>query len=178
MPSALRLRLESCSTTASTPRWYGRHCRPRSFTATRFWPRSNLTHCQSTLVRQPATRKAGLLQPRDDVGIFAHRLPDQIRPVILDHRDYRTLIDPQVIRVEPALARDDPAIARRAIDKRRIEVVHESVVAEQIVAVFLAHGNERGNGDLRSERYRSSSRSRRNRAVILNLVRRSTPRPV
>src|SRR6478609_5532886 len=58
-------------------------------------------------VHQPAAGKPRPLQPPPDVWIRPHDLPYESRPVILDHRNDRSLVDAEVVVVDPGDAGDD-----------------------------------------------------------------------
>src|SRR5439155_23451594 len=120
--------------------------------------------------REPPSREPRPAQPPHDVRIRLHDAPHQPGAVVLDHRDDRSLVYPQVIDVEPA--------GRAALRKRRIERVAEAVGGEQAGAVGLAHGPERGDGDLGRERDRAARRGGRERAVVGGLGERRPARPV
>ena len=68
---------------------------------------------------KPTAGESGLLQSADNVLIFPHRFPDQIGAIVLDHRDDRSLIDAEVIGVEPTDAAYDFAVARCYVEVER-----------------------------------------------------------
>src|SRR5207253_8434770 len=89
-----------------TLRLRGRRVRPRS-------RRPPARATGEALVRgsvEPSAREARPLQPLHDVRILAHRSPDELRPVVFDHRDDRALVDPEIVDVDPADAFPDPAV--------------------------------------------------------------------
>src|SRR5687767_13096436 len=74
------------------------------------------------LLIEPSTGETSALESTHDVRIRAHRSPDEIRPVVLYHRDDRPLVDSQVIGVEPANAAHHTPVLRLQVDvERRIE---------------------------------------------------------
>src|SRR5438132_8778696 len=90
-------------------------------------------------VPQPTAGEAGFFQPRLDVRILPHRLPNQIRSIILDHRYDRALVDTEIVSVEPTYAGNDPPVLCRSRNERRIEIIDEPVSGKEIVPVFFAH---------------------------------------
>src|SRR6516225_8567226 len=62
---------------------------------------------------EPAARESGALQPLTEVRIGAHHPPDEIAAVVLDHGDDRALVDPDVVRVNPAGVAAPAAVTRR-----------------------------------------------------------------
>src|SRR4051812_4646638 len=91
-------------------------------------------------IPQPSTCEARPFQTRHHVRILAHRFPDQTAAIVLDHRDDRTLIDSQIVGVEPAYSRYDLAMVRldRQLE-RRIVGIDESVIREEVVAILLTN---------------------------------------
>src|SRR5439155_22956827 len=96
--------------------------------------------------------------------------PYQARAVVLEHGDGRSLIDSQVVDVEPAGG------ARRC--ERRVERVAEAVAGEQRSAVGLAHRVEGRDPDLGRERDRATGSGGRDGAVVLHLRERRSAREV
>src|SRR5579859_647253 len=56
----------------------------------------------SAAVRQPTAREAGALETIPQVAAGAHDSPYEIAPVVLGHREDRTLVDANVVRIDPA----------------------------------------------------------------------------
>src|SRR5690606_39249171 len=52
--------------------------------------------------RQPAAAESRAAESAHDVLVLTHQTPQHLRPVVLDHQQNRTLIDPQLLVVEPA----------------------------------------------------------------------------
>src|SRR5438105_2290164 len=52
--------------------------------------------CLITWLGEPAAREAGPLQAAPEIGILAHDAPDQRAPVVFDHGEDRSLVDPEV----------------------------------------------------------------------------------
>src|SRR6266566_7505789 len=130
-------------------------------------------------VPQPSASKARLFQTRHDVRILAHRFPNQIGSVILNHRDDRTLVDPEIVGIEPAYARDDVSVMW--LDRQlkcRIVGINKSIIAKEILPVLLADRDECGHGDLRREWNRSARCRRGQSAIIPDIARRRAPRGV
>src|SRR5438067_7278619 len=121
---------------------------------------------------QPSSRKPSPLQSALDVRTLTHQPPDEARAVILDHGDDWTLIDAEVVVVEPADAVDDVALlcAPAGVVIGGVEGVEKSVLAEERITVFAAHRPQGGHGNLGSERQRASRSGRRKRAVVANVV--------
>src|SRR6266542_1850467 len=64
----------------------------------------------SGLALEPSARKTGAPESRDDVRIVSQGPPHEFRPVILDHRDDGSLVDTQLVAVEPANSCHDPSV--------------------------------------------------------------------
>src|SRR5438045_5584429 len=120
---------------------------------------------------QPSSRKPCTLQAALDVRTLTHQPPDEARAVILDHGDDWTLIDAEVVVVEPADAVDDVALlcAPAGVVIGGVEGVEKSVLAEERITVFAAHRPQGGHGNLGSERQRASRSGRRKRAVVAKI---------
>src|SRR5687768_18043214 len=58
------------------------------------------------LLLKPPAAEPGLPEPTHDVRIPAHGFPDEIRAVVLDHRDDRPLVNSEAICIEPSPAAD------------------------------------------------------------------------
>src|SRR5437764_5395402 len=127
------------------------------------WSRRALPH-------EPSPREPRPAQPPIGVRIRHHGAPHQSGAVVLDQGDDRSLVYPLVIDVEPA--------GRAALGEGRIEGIAEAVGGEQAGAVGLAHGPERGDGDLGRERDRATRRGGREGAIIGRLGERRPARPV
>src|SRR5437870_11600702 len=69
---------------------------------------------RSPRLPQPAALEPGPLEAAPQVGIAAHDTPHELAAVVLDHGHDRPLIDPEVIRVDPA--------GRRLLWRRRVRV--------------------------------------------------------
>src|SRR5207237_3855198 len=78
---------------------------------------------------QPAALEPGALEAAPQVGIAAHDTPHELAAVVLDHGHDRPLIDPEVIRVDPAGRRLlwRPRLRLRRAAEARIERIPESV---------------------------------------------------
>src|SRR2546426_503716 len=94
---------------------------------------------------QPPTPETGFLQPEDDVWIFFHDLPDKLIAEIFDHESDRSLVDPQIILVEPA-----PGCRRSDIGG--IECVDEAIVGPKTAAILPSHRFERRDANFGSKR--------------------------
>src|SRR6476646_7624037 len=99
------------------------------------------------MLLQPAATESRSQQPGHDDGATAHDVPEQARPVVLDHQHDRTLIDAKVVRRDPPTGRN---IRHR---KRLVEGWLEPVFPchSQVHSREVRH---RGNDDLRRKRYR------------------------
>ena len=116
---------------------------------------------------QPAAAKASTRQPRADVRVPAHHLPDQPRSLVLDHRQNRPLIDAQIVAVDPADVRIDGPCRRRAlVPEAGVEAVEEPVTAVKPCAAAIDHRLGRGGRLARGEGIRPQRGGRRDRAVI------------
>src|SRR5690349_9611949 len=114
-----------------------------------------------TLPGEPSACEARAAQPAHDVWVAPHRVPHEPRAIVLDHRDDRSLIDSQVVDVEPA--------GGARLCERRVERVAEAVGREKRTAVGLAHGVQGRYRDLRREGDRAAGRGGRDGAVVLHL---------
>src|SRR6266508_4319814 len=125
----------------------------------------------SGLALEPSARKAGAPESRDDVGIVSQGPPHELRPVILDHGDDRSLVDAQLIAVEPADTRRDPSVldGDARIGQRRIERVEESIPVQKLLAPAPCHLSQRRDHDLRSEGNRARGGRRGDRAVVVDV---------
>src|SRR6267378_3984505 len=74
---------------------------------------------------EPPSRKPGPTQPSHHMRILLHLFPNQSAPIILNHGDDRSLVDAEVVDVEPAVL------------ECRIEGVGESVFAIETRSVTL-----------------------------------------
>jgi hypothetical protein len=63
-------------------------------------------------VFEPAAGEAGALETRARVPIAAHHAPDQIAPIVLDHRQDRPLVDADVVRIHPTRVAFAPLLVR------------------------------------------------------------------
>ena len=82
--------------------------------------------------------------------ILLHYVPHQSTAVVLDHDDDRSLIDAEVVDVEPAQIGIDGSVLRRAAVSR-VERIGKSVLPVERRTIAALHLLHRGNGDLRSE---------------------------
>src|SRR5207253_2100506 len=123
-----------------------------------------------TFLLDPSPREPRPAQPAHNVRVAAHEPPDELRAVVLGHREDGPLVDAQVIDVEPA--------AGARLRERGIEGVAEAVGREQVAAVSLAHRVEGGNRDLWRERDRPSRGGGADGAVVRVLDERRATRPV
>src|SRR5215510_5054806 len=91
------------------------------------------TRVCSTAVGQPSAREPSAAHPPDDAAIPLQEIPDHSTSPILGHRDDRSLVDSQIVGVEPGKTLDDVTMMeRRSVRaKGRIERVDESIFAEQ-----------------------------------------------
>src|SRR5690554_4996413 len=132
------------------------------------------------LAFEPSAGEAGATEAGDDVGALAHLLPDHPGAVVLDHADDGSLVDPQVIDVEPPLARHDGPLQVRNVGEGegRVEGVAEAVLTVEVVAVALAHGLEGGDRHLWSEGNGPAHRGRGDGAVVADVARARPSGPV
>src|SRR5262245_6008269 len=85
--------------------------------ATRAASRSGLVNrgfsrASSLCCREPAARKTGLLETTSHIGVLAGDTPDHLAPVVLDHRHDRSLVDAEIVLVDPAEAWDTAAVTK------------------------------------------------------------------
>src|SRR3989442_2082986 len=121
-------------------------------------------------LRQPAAAESRALESLNDVRIAAHHPPHQSGSIVLDHRENRSLIDAEIIDVEPT------EWAGRG--ERGIERVEEAVGREQLGAVDPAHREERWDRVLGRERDGAAHSRRADRAVVALIAERRAARPV
>src|SRR6266576_6705457 len=87
-------------------------------------------------LRQPSTSEPSSLESPNDVWICAHHAPHEIGAVVLDHRQNRSLIDAEVIDVEPAERRiDDAGFLLARCGEGGVERIEKAVGRDQVVAV-------------------------------------------
>src|SRR5215831_13067390 len=75
--------------------------------------KSRTISCTTSPSRPIAQKRSGALcraERAHDVRVAAHGPPHQPGPVVLDHRQDRTLIDAEVVGVEPAAPGNDPSV--------------------------------------------------------------------
>src|SRR5205807_10265499 len=105
---------------------------------------------RSPRLPQPAALEPGALEAAPQVGIAAHDTPHEVAPVVLDHGYDRPLIDPEVIRVDPAgrrlLWRRRLRLLRAA--EARIERIPESVCRVEGRTEAMVHLERRRQHDL------------------------------
>src|SRR5213592_3538782 len=77
---------------------------------------------------EPTARESHPLEASDDVLIVLHRAPDQPAAVVLDHGEDRSLVDAEVVAVEPAEdGIDDAPLHGHRRGERWVEGVAEAV---------------------------------------------------
>src|SRR6185312_1982238 len=95
---------------------------------------------------EPAAAETGTLQAANDVRVGFHHVPDESAAVVLDHDQDGALVDAEIVDVEPAERGVDGAGLLLALrGEGRIEGVDEAVGLVQLVAVDLAHLQQRRN---------------------------------
>src|ERR1043165_1737874 len=99
---------------------------------------------RSAAVRQPSAGKVGATHPAHDVGVLAHQFPDEFRAPVLDHRQDRTLVDAEIIGVEPPESAHDATMVELNpwCSERWIECVDKTITAEQVITVRSPHRNQ------------------------------------
>src|SRR3954466_2781971 len=119
---------------------------------------------------QPSAREAGATETARDVRVGAQEAPDEISAMVLDHEEDWSLVDAEIVEVEPAEPRCDPPLrdAQGGIGEAGVECVDEAVPSKQRIAVLAAHRHERRDRDLRREWDRSADRGRRDGAVVVD----------
>src|SRR6184192_3764357 len=76
---------------------------------------------------QPTAGETGPLQAAPQVQILFHDAPDQRRALVFDHSANGSLIDAEIIAVDPAESRDTAAVAQRQDRKStRLNSSHQS----------------------------------------------------
>src|SRR5206468_9515551 len=86
-----------------------------------------------TALWQPAAGKSCPLQTANDVRVGAHHAPHEIGPEVLHHRQNRSLIDAEVVDVEPAERRvHGPGLLLAGGREGGIEGVEEAVGREKM----------------------------------------------
>src|ERR1051326_509372 len=124
---------------------------------------------------QPAAGEASLLESRDNVGVGPHNAPDEAGAVVFDHGEDGTLVDAQVIHVEPAEGGVHRArFLLPAECEGRIEGVEEAVLPEQLAAVGLPHREQRRDRVRGGEWHGAANRCRADRAVVALVAERGT----
>src|SRR5437773_7101039 len=122
---------------------------------------------------KPSTSKPSALEPADNVRIPPHHAPHEIGAEVLDHRQNRSLIDAEVIDVEPAerrIYRTRLLLASRG--ERGIEGIEEAVSREEVISVRGAHREQRGDRELGRTRRRAAHGRRAERAVVALVAER------
>src|SRR5690606_5303859 len=101
---------------------------------------------------QPAAGEARPAEAAHHVLVVPHQIPDHARAMVLDHEQDGTLVDADVVVVEPTDARND-ATARRAAraGEREVECIAEAVLTVEPRAERTVHLPECGNRDLGCE---------------------------
>src|SRR5437867_8012110 len=104
--------------------------------------------------REPTAGEAESAQAEHDERTLAHRAPDEVRAIVLDHCEYGSLVDAKIVAIDPRCTSNDASLTQRnpLSSERRVERVEESVATEEVIAVATPHRRERWNRDLRSER--------------------------
>src|SRR5689334_17358699 len=94
------------------------------------------TACSLAPPREPAAGESGAAEAARQMWIAAHETPHELGALVLDHEEDGSLVDAEVVRVEPADAGMDAALrdSDAAVGERRVEGVDEAVPAEQRVA--------------------------------------------
>src|SRR5437867_10482530 len=116
---------------------------------------------------KPSTSKPGALESSNDVRIRPHHAPHEISPEVLDHRQNRSLIDAEVIDVEPAKIRIHAAYLLLAGGGEcGIEGVEEAVGREKMIAVRGAHREQRRNRKLGCKWHSTADGGRADRAIV------------
>src|SRR5216117_3337618 len=116
---------------------------------------------------KPSASEPSSLEPADNVRIPPHHAPHQIGAEVLDHRQNRSLIDAEVIDVEPAerrIYRTRLLLASRG--ERGIEGVEEAVGREKMIAVRGAHREQRRNRKLGRKWHSTADGGGADRAIV------------
>src|SRR5690606_26888127 len=105
------------------------------------------------------------------VLVVPHQIPDHARAMVLDHEQDGTLVDADVVVVEPTDAWND-ATARRAAraGEREVECIAEAVLTVEPRAERTVHLPECGNRDLGREGDGAARRGRCDRAVVADVT--------
>src|SRR2546430_10524479 len=92
--------------------------------------------------------------------------------MILDHGNDRSLVDSEVVEIDPSFERVDAAVLELLGGaQRRVEGVEEAVLA---VCLAFAHGPYRGDRQLRSEEHTSELQSQSNLVCRLLLEKKNS----
>src|SRR5437879_6065523 len=129
---------------------------------------------------QPAALEPGPLEAAPQVGIAAHDTPHELAAVVLDHGHDRPLIDPEVIRVDPAgrrlLWRARLRVRRAA--EARIERLPEAGCRAEGGSEAMVHLECRRQHDLGGEGKRADGRGGSDGTVVDNAIQPHAARRV
>src|SRR5688572_21066503 len=93
-----------------------------------------------TRLGEPAAREPGPLQAAPEIDVLAHHAPDQRAPVVFDHGEDRSLVDPEVVVGHPAEVADDAAVPELHVERERpIEGAEKAVLRVDVLAVAAVH---------------------------------------
>src|SRR5678815_5158334 len=112
-----------------------------------------------TFLLKPTAPKSSPQQSGDHSGTTAHDVPEETRPIILDHHNDRPLIDSEVIRCDPPTSRT--IRDNKRLIERRLEAIFSS--HSQIHLCKMFHG---WNDDFRSKRQRGHYNPGSDSAVV------------
>src|SRR5258708_7357880 len=119
---------------------------------------------------QPPAFEPRPLETTAHMGVAPHDSPDESAAVVLDHRDGQSLVDAQIIGVEPADPRNPPpAHQRYVVVEARIERVDEAVSRVNVLPVLRFDVFHRRQNNLRREWYRPGERTGGERTVVVGL---------
>src|SRR5690606_35726335 len=106
--------------------------------------------------------EAGALESAPDMCVPAHDVPDKASPPVLNHAYDRSLVDAQIIAIDPAEPIDNAPVheVRHRLIERRVEGIEKPVLGVDRLAVARPHPLQRGNGDLRRKRNGAAKRGR------------------
>src|SRR5258708_14790007 len=85
---------------------------------------------------QPAAREPRALEAAPDMRILPHRAPHEVAAMVLDHGDDRSLVDAEIVIIDPAEARNaTPVMQRHVVVEARIECIEKSILRVDMLAV-------------------------------------------